>query len=183
MPLCLWYVNCTFTIREKFTGTSGLSISEKILEKIKELKLEMLLCRGQGYDGAGNMSGKYVGVSTLILKKYPLTIYTVHCICHRLNLCLANSCTLQIFKNMIGTLQKAILYFDNSAKRIAKPIEIVKKVLSEKHSELNMIMLCLTRWIEKIDSMHRFHEVLSLSLKHLTLLRPIPENVERRRLC
>ena len=53
MPLCLRYVECTFTIRAKFisfiscdTGTSGKSISEKILEKIKELNLDMLLCRG-----------------------------------------------------------------------------------------------------------------------------------------
>ena len=52
MPLCLLYVDCTFTIREKFvsfircdTGTSGLSISKKILEKIKEINLNMLLCR------------------------------------------------------------------------------------------------------------------------------------------
>ena len=147
-----------------------LSISEKILEKINELNLDMLLCRGQGYDGAGNMSRKYVGASTLILKKYPLTIYT-HCICHRLNLCLANSCTLQIVRNMIGTLQKAILFFDNSAKCTAKLKEIVKEVLGENHSELKLIMLCLTRWIEKIDSMHRFREVFEPVIKTFDIIR------------
>ena len=67
MPLCIRYVDSSFIIREKFvsiirchTGTSGASISDKILAKIKELNLDMLLCRGQGYDGAGNMSGKYI---------------------------------------------------------------------------------------------------------------------------
>ena len=104
------------------------------------------------------MSGKYVGASTLILKKYPLTIHT-HSICHRLNLCLANSCTLQIVNNMIGTLQKAILFFDNSAKRTAKLKEIVKEVIGEKHSEL------------KTDSMHRFREVFEPVIKTFDIIK------------
>ena len=40
-----------------------------------ELNLENL--RGQGYDGAGNMSGKVKGASTIILKKYTFSGYTL----------------------------------------------------------------------------------------------------------
>ena len=46
---------------------------------------------------------------------------------------------------MIGTLQKAILFFDNSAKRTAKLKEIVKEVLGEKHSELKCDVLLYKR--------------------------------------
>ena len=50
----------------------------------------------------------------------------------------------------------------------------MKEVLGEKHSELKLIMLCLTRWIEKIDSMHRFREVFEPVIKTFDI-RPMPE--------
>ena len=124
MPLCLRYVDHTLTIREKFvsfvrcdSGTDGSKISEAILEKLKELNIDMRLCRGQGYDGAGNMSGKYIGASTRIKLLFPLAIY-IHCFCQCLNLCLSKSCEMQLVLNMIGTLEKAILFFENSQKRL-----------------------------------------------------------------
>ena len=124
----------------------------------------MRLCRGQGYDGAGNMSGKYIGASTLIKIQFPLAIYT-HCCSHRLNLCLSTSCQMQLVRNMLGTLEKAILFFENSQKRLNQLKKDVKEVLGDNHPEINLIMLCLTRWIEKIDSMHRFREAFSAVMK------------------
>ena len=56
-----------------------------------ELNLENL--REQGYDGAGNISGKVKGASTIILNKYPKATY-VHCRPHVLNLAIVNACTI-----------------------------------------------------------------------------------------
>ena len=46
-------------------------------------------CRGQCYDGAGNMAGRLSGASSLIRKAHEKDIY-VHCMNHHLNLCVAD---------------------------------------------------------------------------------------------
>ena len=40
-------------------GPSGKAIAKQIITAVLIFGLGMNLCRGQGYDGAGNMSGKY----------------------------------------------------------------------------------------------------------------------------
>ena len=52
-------------IREEFigfihcyAGTSGQDIVDNIYHKLDELGIDIMNCRGQGYDGAGNMTGK-----------------------------------------------------------------------------------------------------------------------------
>ena len=47
-------------------------------------------CRGQGYDGAGNMSGKNIWVSSRIAAEFNLAFY-FHCQAHQLNLCIMNA--------------------------------------------------------------------------------------------
>ena len=42
-------------------------------------------CRGQGYDGAANMSSNRVGTQACIKRASPLAVY-VHCNSHKLNL-------------------------------------------------------------------------------------------------
>lgn len=56
-------------------------------------------CRGQCYDGAGNMAGRLNGASSLITNEHEKAIY-VHRMSHQLNLCIADSCSLQLVKNM-----------------------------------------------------------------------------------
>ena len=67
-------------------------------------------CRGQSYDGAGNMAGRYVGASTLIQNQFPKAIY-VHCMNHRLNLCVADTCSLTMVQNMMDTVRKLSDFF------------------------------------------------------------------------
>ena len=91
MPIVVRYVD-NGEVKESFikfilcdTGLTGLALSEKIKEAVGELGLDMKDCRGQCYDGAGNMAGKCSGAAAGILHDYPLAIYT-HCASHRLNL-------------------------------------------------------------------------------------------------
>ena len=60
MPIVIRYVTEFSEIQEKFLGfvrcNEGLSVeatSRKILEILKNLVLDINMCRGQGYDGAG----------------------------------------------------------------------------------------------------------------------------------
>ena len=56
-----------------------------IEEACKIVKLDMSKLRGQGYDGAANMTGRCNGAAKLILCKYPKALY-FHCTSHKLNL-------------------------------------------------------------------------------------------------
>ena len=101
MPVVIRYVNKCYEIQESFIGfvececgTSGRDVATLIEESCHRFGLNMQSCRGQGYDGAGNMSGSCNGASAIIRSKYPKAIY-FHCASHKLNLCVANSCQLR----------------------------------------------------------------------------------------
>ena len=111
LSLVLRYVDSSKNIREEFVGfrlcgeeTTGNAIKELIINSVRDLGLTMDNCRGQSYDGAGNMAGRYVGASTLIQHQFPKAIY-VHCMNHRLNLCVADTCSLAMVQNMMGTVR------------------------------------------------------------------------------
>ena len=60
--------------------------------------------RGQGYDGASNMSSEHIGLQALIQKESPLAVYT-HCTGHCLNLVIASSCSLPVVRNVIDKVK------------------------------------------------------------------------------
>ena len=78
-----------------------------ILETLKKFDIPLADCRGQGYDNAANMSGKYNGAQTHIRSVNPLSLYSP-CACHSLNLCGADSamsCTEAVtFFGMVQTI-------------------------------------------------------------------------------
>uniref|UniRef100_H3A7B8 DUF4371 domain-containing protein n=1 Tax=Latimeria chalumnae TaxID=7897 RepID=H3A7B8_LATCH len=88
------YVTIATDERNMATGeicdqsTSGLE--KKIIGCIEQKGLGISKCRGQGYDGASNMSGVYSGVQARISKKEPNAEY-VHCATHNLHLTLNDS--------------------------------------------------------------------------------------------
>ncbi|KAK2725667.1 hypothetical protein QYM36_000239 [Artemia franciscana] len=94
MALGLRFVDSeTLQIMEEFAVVEDLrgeSLGQFILSRIEKLGLGMKLCRGQGYDGAPNMSGYFSGAQDFISSKYPLAKY-VRCIAHSLNLALTDS--------------------------------------------------------------------------------------------
>jgi len=97
-------------------GTTGAAIKDLIIGAVADLGLSMDDCRGQCYDGAGNMSGRLNGASSLIRAEHDKAIY-VHCKNHRLNLCVAVTCQLPLVRNMMDVVRKLSEFFDNSPKR------------------------------------------------------------------
>ena len=68
LSLVIRFVDEYSNIREQFLGflycedgTSGKAISDLILREMSNLGIHVDNCRGQGYDGEGNMSGKNKG--------------------------------------------------------------------------------------------------------------------------
>ena len=91
--------------------TTRAAIKDLIIGAVGDLGLSMDDCRGQCYDGAGNMSGHIVWVN-----EHDKAIY-VHCMNHMLNLCVADTCQLPLVRNMMDVVRKLSEFFDNSPKR------------------------------------------------------------------
>ena len=161
LSLVLRYVDDDNNIREEFVdflpckdGTSGQAIADLILERIRQYGLDPALIRGQGYDGAGNMSGKFRGCAACISRSCPKAVY-VHCYSHVLNLCIAKACELQVVRNVVGTLNQVCLFFNNSPKRQAL-LEHTISQMPEPSKRQKLVDQCRTRWVAKHDSFHVF---------------------------
>ena len=100
-------------------------------------------CRGQSYDGAGNMAGRYVGASTLIQHQCRKAIY-VHCMNHCLSLCVADICSLAMVQNMMCIVGKLSEFFSNSPKRQNHLVDKIKELLTNDNHRI-LIDVCRTR--------------------------------------
>ena len=187
LSLVIRFVDNKQTIREEFAGfhiceegTTGLAIKNVIINAVTELGISMNDCRGQCYDGAGNMAGRLNGASSLIKGEYNKAVY-FHCMNHRLNLCIADTCSYQLVRDMMATVRKLSEFFNNSPKRQQHLIKNIKELLPDNNHQV-LINVCRTRWVARIDGMDRIVEMLLLvasALEDISLNRD--ENGDRGR--
>ncbi|KAK6125832.1 hypothetical protein DH2020_040428 [Rehmannia glutinosa] len=105
MSIVLRYVDKSGHINERFIGiehvtsTTTLSLKVAIDKMFSRYNLSISRLRGQGYDGASNMQGKFNGLKSLILKENSCAYY-IHCFAHQLQLAL------------VGVAKKSIRSFE-----------------------------------------------------------------------
>lgn len=93
MSVVLRYVNKNGFVIERFlamvyvSNTTALSLKQAIDSLFATYGLSLSKIRGQGYDGASNMSGRFNGLKSLILAENK-SAYYVHCFAHQLQLAL-----------------------------------------------------------------------------------------------
>ena len=167
MALVLRFVDINQKIREEFikfmhcdSGLSGESLANLILTEIEKLGLSMTKCRGQGYDGAGAMSGCNKGVSSRITALYPLALF-IHCFSHRLNLSTMMMITVKPVRDMFDNVRVISDFFNNSAKRYERFQETIQKCLPKTESVNKLLDICRTRWLERIEGLSRFKDAFS----------------------
>ncbi|KAJ9563852.1 hypothetical protein OSB04_009012 [Centaurea solstitialis] len=91
MAVVLRFVDKNGSVQERFIGvvhvmdTSALSLKVALDALFAKHGLSFTKVRGQGYDGASNMSGKFNGLKALILSDNESAFY-VHCFAHQLQL-------------------------------------------------------------------------------------------------
>jgi hypothetical protein len=91
LSLILRFVDAKSCIREEFVDfielerITGQKIADAIIGKLDHYGLDLKYCRGQGYDGASNMSADQRGAQGIIMKDNPKALY-MHCNSHILNL-------------------------------------------------------------------------------------------------
>jgi len=165
LALCIRYVDANCDIQEKFMEFVKLprvrarDIATAIVTAIENFDLSLANLRGQGYDGASNMSGHTSGVQKLIRDKQPKAFYT-HCAGHSLNLVIVKSCSVPAVRNCIAQIKSMTYWLKVSPKREGFFKQIVMKgrqdgVSSSRNPILNV---CVTRWVENIDGWERFSQ-------------------------
>ena len=136
-------------------GTSGETIATAIESELKSLGLDLGKCRGQGYDGAGNMSGRYLGTSSLKQAEFPKALY-VHCASHRLNLCVANACSIPSIRDTFGFM-KAVHHFFNWPKGLSLLERKIAEICSA--SKRHTLIDVCRRWIARIEALQVFENL------------------------
>ena len=144
------------------SGITGSALSQKIISFLVSLGLDLSKLRGQAYDGAGNMSGSLKGTAALISKDHPLALY-LHCASHSLNLAVVKCLDERSIRNMIGTVNKVLIFFSAHPKRQRKLEDSIDKTLPAgtlPPRVKKLKDLCRTRWVERIDALDRFWKLL-----------------------
>jgi len=129
VALCLRYVDECIDIQEKFIElprVRAMDIATAIIAAIENLGLSLTNLRGQGYDGASNMSGHKSGVQKQIRDKQPKALYT-HCAGHSLSLVIVTSCSVLAVRNSIAKVKGITYWLKISPKREGFFKQIVKK--------------------------------------------------------
>ena len=96
---------------------TGEAIAQAIIKALDDMGLDISNVRGQGYDGAANMSSENVGVQCKIKEHGAKKAVYVHCSGHCLNLVISHSCALLNVNNMLDKLKKISWFFLGSPKR------------------------------------------------------------------
>ncbi|XP_065645755.1 zinc finger MYM-type protein 1-like [Hydra vulgaris] len=120
----------------------GKSLIIDILDLLERYNIDITNCRGQAYDNASNMSGKYSGLQARLKERSELAFY-IPCAGHSLNLvgqCSVNECINSI--NYFGVLQSLYSFFVASTHRW--------DLLKRNHATLKR--LSDTRWSCRSDA-------------------------------
>ena len=108
LSFCLKFVNSNNDIKEEFLkfihcdeGVTGRDLFEAVTITLSEFDLDLMNCKGQGYDGAGGMAGK---VNDIVLQSNKVALYT-HCHSHRLDLVVSSLIRIIGFRNVMDAIK------------------------------------------------------------------------------
>eukprot|EP00731_Ephydatia_muelleri_P018517 Em0011g557a len=151
---------------EEIHSHTGLNLFNTLIDILKDFRLDLKDCRGQSYDNASNMSGKYSGVQARVLEENNKASY-IPCMAHSLNLSgvsAAESCVNAV--SFFGFVEKLYAFFSASTHRW----NLLRTVLSAVNAVERSLLpkrLCETRWSSRSDALKSlsqhykvYHDVL-----------------------
>ena len=138
---------------------AGECLARELISWLESHNLDISFCRGQGYDGASNMSSQISVVQAHIQSVSPMAFYT-HCQSHQLNLCVVNACVLPQIRNASGVITEISKFLNYSPKRqhFFEHIDTESPNATKKD-------LCRTRWVQRIDSYTVFDDLYPFIIK------------------
>ena len=175
LALCVRFVAADNTVREDFLAflkldrITGEEIAATIIKFLNDHGIPLAGMRGQGYDGAANMSSDRVGVQKRIRDLAPHATY-VHCHCHSLNLVITKSCALPEIRNVTDKLQHCCRFFLNSPKRGGALQLIVNANVTDTQKRKPLLDLCRTRWAERHTAYQHFYQAYTFIVQTLEMI-------------
>jgi len=139
------------------TDCTGAGLANSICKALHDMKLNCEKMVGQGYDGAGAMSGSLKGAQAIIQKKFQKAKY-VHCASHSFNLSLSDGCSIQSIRNCMGIITSVWEFF-----RFPKRQNVLQQEIEnypEERMAKKLKRMCPTRWVERHHSVKSFVELL-----------------------
>lgn len=139
-------------VKERFlcflpiTSHTGKHLEEVIFAYFSELGIDIKDCRGQSYDNASNMSGKYNGLQSRIKQHSPSADF-IPCASHSLNLIgnTAAECCIEAVE-FFRVVQEVYVFFSSSTHRW----NMLQDCCKTKH--LTVKRLSDTRWSARSDA-------------------------------
>ena len=173
LTLCLRWVDELFNIHEDFLGFYELkniksdtivSAIDTIVSAIRDVLLRTQIsldnCRGQCYDGAGNMLEKKSGVAKQILDIQP-EAFATHCHCHSLSLSVKETTKeSKILSDTMDTSGEIAILVKYSPKREPK-LESIKITYEEDEAVNRISKLSTTRWTVRANCFQRIIDTYS----------------------
>lgn len=154
-----------FICFEELPGASANNYFNILNKCIKKYDLDFSMCRGQAYDGASTMSGRFSGLQSKVKQLNPLALY-IHCCAHNLNLVLIDSIRSSVEAvSFFGTLETLYTFLTGSLPRL----HILKE---EQAKEVEGVILTLkrlsdTRWASHKRAVDSVYNSLSAIVKTL----------------
>lgn len=167
VSFCIRTVDDSLIINEDFIGlyetpnTESQTLFSILKDVFARLDLSMDNLRGQCYDGASNMRGKFKGLKKLVLDIQPKARY-VHCTAHSLNLAVVDSLRHLTSMRDIMALAKDLI---NTVRESNKRMGLFRSIRCESaNDQAGLRPLCPTRWTMRASSILRilknFEELL-----------------------
>ena len=116
LPICLRFVDKECNIREEFLEfgkceqANGESVFNEIMRIIGKNNLSIGLSRGQGYNGAANISSQAIGVQKLVKDLCKKALYTHYC-GHNLSLLVVSACIIPVVHNVLDVVKEVSRLF------------------------------------------------------------------------
>lgn len=162
LTVIIRYVDAKGIAKEPFleflkeTGHKGCEMEDAVIKFLVDNNFTIIDCRGQSYDTAANMSGKYSGLQTRIKQYSPLAVY-IPCGGHVLNLNLCHT----VEKNVEAAkffmfVQNVYVFFSGSTKRWNLLIKHLEDGLRSRNNKDERLLvpkrLSDTRWSCRVDA-------------------------------
>ena len=169
-------INETFLGFSEVESQKGEDLTAVIATEIENVT-DMRKIRGQGNDGAANMSGAYGGVQTLMRQKAPNARY-IHCAAHALNLVINDAVkNVTELRKFFDMLEKLYVFFS--------AISRWNRLQKERTCSITLKRLCPTRWSSRNQALialrSRFVDVMKLLVLLSLSGKNSDENVRLRR--
>ena len=175
LAVCARFVGGAKDIREQFLTflpmerITGKSVADALIGFLDKHGIPLTDIRGQGYDGASNMSSSHAGVQGRILQVARLASY-IHCSGHCLNFVITKSCTVPDIRCALDRLKYCCKFFLNSPKRSGLLEQVVSAKVPDAEKRKPLLDLWKMQWAERHVAYQRFYQGLPFIVEALEVM-------------